>query len=156
MYRIGLGRRLAAFVLDFALVVLAGKLLLPWLGAGPDLSGARARLLISGLAAAYFLVEGICGRTPGKMIMRIVVRDQFGARAPLPRLLLRFLVKNLWILCSLLAALTGLAFFTYAGNLTGLALFIGFLFVLSRSRLAFHDLVSGTAVFPSAPPPGPR
>jgi uncharacterized RDD family membrane protein YckC len=100
------------------------------------------------LGTVYFLVEGFTGYTLGKLLLGIRVASADGRQAPVSQLLARFAMKNINFLCTVLAALTGVALLATLGNLLGLAIFVGCFFVLGASRQALHDMVAKTAVYP--------
>jgi len=172
--RVGFGKRLGAFLLDGVIVWVAAYLLggtiLGLLGgklgslASPDMTGVdpAAAALTAGMMGAmmgviaaaavlgtvYFLVEGFTGYTLGKLLLGIRVASADGRQAPLSQLLARFAMKNINFLCTVLAALTGVALLGTVGNLLGLAIFVGCFFVLGASRQALHDMIAKTAVYP--------
>ncbi len=174
MERVGFGKRLGAFLLDCVIVwVLAwllggtiGGLLGGTLGSlaapamtdvDPAAAAATAGLVgaMMGVIAAaavigtvYFLVEGFTGFTLGKLLLGIRVGTAAGTRAPTSQLLMRYALKNINFLCTVLAALLGVSLLATIGNLLGLAIFVGCFFVLGASRQALHDMVAKTAVYP--------
>jgi uncharacterized RDD family membrane protein YckC len=172
--RIGFGKRLGAFLIDCVLVwVVAffggstiGGLL--GLGAGAALTsgdadamkgmamagaiGAAAGVLIAAavVGTVYFLVEGFTGWTFGKLILGIQIGNQDGTKANLGQLLERYALKNCNFILTILAVFTHIAILRTIGSLGGLAIFIGYFFVLSANKQGFHDMIAKTAVYPRA------
>jgi uncharacterized RDD family membrane protein YckC len=112
--------------------------------------GAIAGFFIAAslIGTVYFLIEGFTGYTLGKLMLGIRIANEDGTAAGVPKLLLRYAVKN----CNLLLSLAGLLSGTYAlvtlGRIGGLIIFVGCFFTLGVKRQAFHDMIAKTAVFP--------
>lgn len=172
--RIGFGKRLGAFLIDVVIVwivaFLGGSTIGGLLGAGAGAAmsgggddamkgmamggmfGAVAGILVAAalVGTVYFLVEGFTGWTLGKLILGIQIGNENGTKASLGQLLLRYALKNCNFLLTILAALTGLALLRTLGTLGGLAIFIGYFFVLTSNKQGFHDMIAKTAVYPRA------
>ena len=85
--------------------------------------------------------------TPGKMILRLRIRDRAGDEADGWRLAHRWVVKTSGSLVSTGGAALGLAVVERLGDVIDVFVAIGCLFVLRESRLAWHDQLTGTAVY---------
>ncbi len=104
----------------------------------------------------YSLIEGIFAQSPGKMLVKIIIRNQDNTPAPISKLLLRFLLKNLNNFVALFGIfLLSKTIDTFA-SLLGLVITIGCFFVLGQARLAFHDMLAKTAVYKSVTEESPE
>lgn len=95
----------------------------------------------------YGLIEGIFGRSIGKLIMGIAIRRADGARAYASTLLLRYSVKYSATLLMILAILLRSPGVAVASGIAGLAVFVGMLVMLGPEKRALYDHVAGTAVY---------
>jgi len=171
--RIGFGPRLGAYLIDFVFNAIVGSILGMALGAtlvgiffgsqaatgsaeGDALMGGFGAMLggmIGTLAGIYlmslvlFVMEGITGQTPGKMLLKIKNANQDGTAAAGGTLWVRALLKYSGTILALLAGVTSVAILGTIGSIAGLIIFIGCFFVLGDKRQAIHDLVAKTAVF---------
>ncbi len=167
MRRVGFSTRLGAALLDMVIVLVAGALLGFLLGGtlggllggvagqglgaimGAMLGGAMgAAAMVSLVSTVYGLIEGFVGQSPGKMILGIIIREQDGSPAARTTLLARYAVKNASTLLSLLAGITGSKLLESASGIAGVIVFLGCFLVLGASRLALHDMIAKTAVYP--------
>lgn len=174
--RIGFGPRLGALLIDLVLVVILAVVLGGFIGGmfgaaagaggaalstgtGSDaqsaaaMGGAIGAILGMALAGAligcvYFLLEGFTGYTLGKLMLGMRIASADGTQAPVPKLLLRWVVKNNNFILSVLAAATGVRFLATLGTLGGLVIFIGCFLALGASKQALHDRICDTAVWP--------
>lgn len=101
------------------------------------------------LGTVYNLLEAFTGATVGKMLIGLKVGDAAGMKASLGKLFFRYAIKNIMYLCSVVAGLLGLKFLGTVGSVLGLIVFLGCFLVLTKPRQALHDLIAGTAVYPS-------
>ncbi|PKP48580.1 MAG: hypothetical protein CVT95_04255 [Bacteroidetes bacterium HGW-Bacteroidetes-12] len=171
--RVGFGPRLGAYLIDFVFNAIVGSIIGMALGAtlvgiffgsqaatgsaeGDALVGGLGAMLggmIGTLAGIYlmslvlFVMEGITGQTPGKMLLKIKNANQDGTAAAAGALWVRALLKYSGTILALLAGVTSLAILGTIGSVAGLIIFIGCFFVLGDKRQAIHDLVAKTAVF---------
>jgi uncharacterized RDD family membrane protein YckC len=173
--RVGFGLRLGAWALDLvALLILATVLRGVVAGLFPDVlarfidlqlqsqgdAPAQARAIIEKMSAwslamtiigfLYSLTEAFAGWTLGKLIVRIRVVDESGQRAPVGKLMLRWLVKQSGNLLMMAGAVLAAKLAYTAGQIVGLGIGLGCFLVLSRSRQALHDKIAGTAVLRKA------
>jgi uncharacterized RDD family membrane protein YckC len=100
------------------------------------------------IATIYFLIEGFTGYTLGKLILGIRIANEDGTKASVPRLLLRWLVKNSGSVITLLAVFTATTSLFTVSRLASLIIFVGCFFTLGMKRQAFHDMAAKTAVYP--------
>jgi uncharacterized RDD family membrane protein YckC len=167
--RVGFWPRVAASLVDFvivsALAYLAKGLVesaLPGVYASKiaeataDPRAAQARGFITamagwGLAVAllgpfYGLIEGLIGRSPGKMLTGLRIVDEAGQPAPLGTLLVRYLVKSSSSLIALVAVFAGAKALDLVSQIVSFGILLGFFLVLTKSRQALHDKIAGTAI----------
>lgn len=170
--RIGFGPRLGAYLIDFVFNAIVGSFLGMALGAtlvgiffgsqaatgsveGDALVGGFGALLggmIGTLAGIYlmslvmFIIEGITGQTPGKMLLKIKNANQDGTAANSSVLWIRALLKYSGTILALLAGVTSVAILGTLGSLAGLAIFVGCFFTLGDKKQALHDIVAKTIV----------
>ena len=135
----GFGRRLVAYLVDRVCAGLVAAcmtvyFLLPLVGLDPDAPGfedAAGRAICAALGvwgvvqAAYFwLFTGLCGQTPGKLLLGLAVVGPDGGRPDLARALVRELAGR---------------------PLASLPLGLGYFWALGGGR-GWHDLLAGTRV----------
>jgi uncharacterized RDD family membrane protein YckC len=149
----GIYARFSAVVFDFAVIALAASLL----------PGNLARVVFY---ASYFLLfESLLGWTPGKKVLKLVVRKADGRRALPARIGLRFILAH-WVFfaaAGVLQALSGirpedwrrlgLEFLREHQEVSILLAVLVLLYALglaaigaSRRKRALHDSLTGTAV----------
>jgi uncharacterized RDD family membrane protein YckC len=107
---------------------------------------ARMAVASTLIAPLYQLIEGLFGRSPGKLALGLRIATPVGDKPPLANLMVRFGMKSaatITAMASLLLAWNGL---DALANAMGLATNVGCLLVLSRERTAIHDRVAGTVV----------
>jgi uncharacterized RDD family membrane protein YckC len=167
MERKGFGIRLGALVIDaviiwvlyFILNLLIGPKLVIDLSMTPDemlaMATSYARryyliIAIPGLAMAA--VEILRAQTPGKMILKMIIRDQGGEAAKPPQLLKRAALKYGMYAVYLLIAITAVEGLRFVAWLIQLAFIGGSFAALGQTRQALHDMLGKTAVFG---PPSP-
>ena len=99
------------------------------------------------VGVGYAMIEGVSGRSPGKLALGCAVRGVDGEPTHAGIYLLRFSVKHSPLLLLLLGVVTrGIGFFVAAGLAAALVA-IGSFIALSDERRTLHDYVSGTAVY---------
>ena len=165
MERIGFGLRFGAGIID-ALIILAVMAVLGGiLGAGAfSMLGSMgqgvehavvapsliALLVMSLIPIAYSSLEIFKAQTPGKMALKLIIRNEDGSPAAQETLIKRWAFKNSSSLVSVLATLTGIGILQTLGSVAGLIVFVGCFFTLQAARQAFHDKFAKTAVFKTA------
>lgn len=160
--RIGFNRRFGAFAIDVIAIGILAFItnLLTGENAAEDpaslhhLSDLTRQMASVGVAVSvvqflYCLIEGLTGASPGKMILRIQIRDAGGAPAAAGTLILRMIAKHVKVIATLLVSLTGSQLLTIAGLGGGVIFFFGCFLALGAARQALHDRIFQTAVFPA-------
>lgn len=169
--RIGFGRRLGAFMIDFLIIAMMGiwlvflipnflESLVDWskvpenqLSTLREYYGNNAdyfmlispAILISSFI--YNLSEGFFGFTLGKLMLDIRIGKANGTKANIKIFMLRFAFKNVSTIFQLIAVAGMYAWLNSLSNLFSLIIFVGCLFVLGEKKLAFHDMLAKTAVY---------
>ncbi|OGU17813.1 MAG: hypothetical protein A2X61_06045 [Ignavibacteria bacterium GWB2_35_12] len=168
-YRIGFGRRLAAYLIDWAFVNLlfviaffATGLYDEFKGYFYDMSDLMAFFqdqdkmleftnsilpITFILTFMYYSLEVVLAATPGKIILGIQIANQDRTNASMLTLFMRFLLKHSNSILSLLAFVAAVKAFDFVGSIFGLAFVVGCFFVLASKRQGFHDMLAKTAVF---------
>ena len=167
-FRIGFGKRLLAFIIDFVLISIISFIILSF----TDVFGVLSNLLKDAINQLdtfdftiieteilkilpisllihflYYSTEVLMGASPGKLALSIKIGNENRTEATTNILLIRYLYKNADKLFTLLFIISSIYLFDLFSTLTGLAIIIGFFFTLSYKRQAFHDTLSKTAVF---------
>jgi len=158
MNRVGFGPRLGAFLIDVVIVIVISTIIGWFSGSfSRPTSGMMAPSTGSIVAwifgLAYWLIEGLTGASPGKRILKLIIRNQNGGPADQNTLLKRYVLKSSATILMLLGNITTLGFIIGLSYLVGLAVFVGCFLVLGQKRQALHDILAGTAVFPAAARP---
>lgn len=171
--RVGFGKRLGAYLLDFVAAGIGGAIIGMFAGAtlaalffateageGMDeaealgggivgiiggMLGTIAGMLI--IVLLIMLLEAFTGQTIGKMILGIKNANADGTEASTGTLLTRAGIKYISTIMTVLAGITGVGMLASFGSLAGFAVFIGFFFILGDKKQGFHDMISKTAVF---------
>jgi uncharacterized RDD family membrane protein YckC len=89
---------------------------------------------------AYTLIEGLTGASPGKRVMRIIVRNANASVASTSVLMQRWAAKNSNSIAGFIALVPSLKFFGVIESLMGIVIF-------QQSRQTLHDRIAGTAVY---------
>ncbi|MCE2438949.1 MAG: RDD family protein [Candidatus Latescibacteria bacterium] len=158
--RIGFNRRFGAFAIDVIAVWILTSITGIVTGEnGPEASSglhhlsdltrmmAGVGVIVSSVQLLYCLIEGLTGASPGKMVLRIHIRDASGAPAATGTLILRMAVKHIKVVATLLVSLTGSHLLTIVGLAGGVIFFFGCFLALGAARQALHDRILQTAVF---------
>lgn len=169
--RIGFGRRLGAFAIDVVFISIISLIiislipnilesLIDWskianehISMIENMYGKFANYFLFIAPASvissiiYNLLEGFTGYTVGKLILGIAVGNNDGTKATTSKLFLRFALKNMNSIVSLLAMITFINILSSLSNLLALAIIVGCFFVLGENKLAFHDMIAKTAVY---------
>jgi uncharacterized RDD family membrane protein YckC len=107
---------------------------------------ARMAVAATLLAPLYGLIEGLLGRSPGKLVLGLRIASPTGEKPPLLTLLIRYCIKGGATITGLLSMLFALSSLNVLAQAMGSATSVGCLLVLSRERTAIHDRVAGTVV----------
>jgi len=165
--RIGFGRRFGALLLDAVFIGIisyfVGDTLLGLLGISitvPDeiadaneaMAGMMESLTKSSASAGiltflYFLTEVFMARTPGKMLLGIIIANADGSPAGTDVLLKRFLLKEGYNVLNFLALALSVSLLSSIGALWSFVFFIGCFFALGEKKQALHDQLVKSAVF---------
>lgn len=169
--RIGFGRRLGAYLIDFLFVAGIGFILtnffsgyfenfVDWskitdeqVAQAEAIYGNFADIMLTigvGILIASFLyniVEAFTGYTIGKLMLGIQIGNQDGTPAQLNTLMVRFAIKNISTIVGLFGTVTLVSIISNIGSGLGIIIFIGCFFVLGEKKMALHDLIAKTAVY---------
>ncbi len=159
--RAGFGVRFGALVLDGIIIFAVGyvfKMILGQKDPNPEemlglpmdqilLMSYSASIVTYILTVLYFLTEIFLLKTPGKMILGLIVTDQEGNKPPMNALVIRFLFKQASTLIIILAVFLNLGTLIWVSMVIGLVYLIGCFMAARDSRLALHDDIAKTAVF---------
>ena len=168
--RIGFGKRLLAVLVDVVILVVLVMILSPLLGgilgglAGGAAGGGDAGMGLGALMGSvtafivvapiisilYFLVEGFTGYTLGKFILGIRVGTADGKKADISLYLLRYALKNIGTIFTMVAGFVGISMLGTVGSILSLVFFVGCFFALAEKKQALHDIIVKTAVYPKA------
>lgn len=153
-------RRLLAYLLDFAIVVVLGMSIASMFFGGVDeeIQSAKNFLISTSTQATYSIVlMSAYSATPGMMALGIYVANRDGSRVQPDAVVLRYLVFFLtWVPASLVLDAGSVAHFGFfALNLAFLATNLGLLFFTSQRRV-IHDRVANTVVLRGRPDFRPR
>lgn len=96
---------------------------------------------------AYPVIEGLTGRSPGKLALGLVIAHAGGQRGTMGLWMKRMFIKHIASFLGFLALLPALNFINYLGSFLGIVIFVGCFFALGYDRLALHDRIAGTAIF---------
>ncbi len=171
--RTGFGKRFAAALIDFLIVIII--ILLVYNATGffesATILGEQVQESATDVAAieeltnsfmadnmsnfyfsyililVFFSLEILIGATVGKLILGIQIADSNRRKASTTKLLTRYLIKNSASFISVIWLLTNISLINTLSTIVSIALIIGFFFVLSQKRQAFHDMLADTAVF---------
>ncbi len=166
--RIGFGRRLGAYLLDFVFIAglafILSNLMNDFFQNFVDVSeeeyeqvskmyGNFTDIMLTMTVSAsmvsflYNLIEGFTGYTLGKFILGIQVGNQDGTIASQNQLMIRFGIKNIGTIIGLIGIAISIKWIGTVGSFLGFVIVIGCFFVLSENKLAFQDMLAKTAVF---------
>jgi uncharacterized RDD family membrane protein YckC len=162
-YRIGFGKRLLAFIIDYLIVSIIFAIILITTNQIEDIVSSAKNMFsdMKGYIEAvksimpvyilfslvYYSLEGFIGATVGKLLLGIRIANDDRTHAGLSKMLSRFAFKNISTIFSLLTLITALSLFENIGFYLGIIIFVGYFFVLSAKKQAFHDSLAKTAVF---------
>ena len=100
------------------------------------------------ISIALSLLELFMGTSIGKMSVGLVIAHADGRRGDTQLWTRRWNIKNAGSLLAALALIPVLGFITGVASLLGFIILVGCLFALGHERLALHDRLSQSAVFP--------
>jgi len=173
--RVGFGLRLVASLIDVVLMIIGGLIIGALFGgilggllgsslgplegaSGEQISGAQAGgafgmaigsfLGILVFGPLYALLEAFTGATIGKMLIGIKIGDADGTKAGIGKLLLRYVIKNIAFVSSIVAGIIGIALISKIGGILGIVWFFGCFLALTSARQGLHDMIVQTAVYP--------
>lgn len=170
--RIGFGRRLGAYLIDVLIIMglafILSNLFASFLDNFVDYSKISDQQLaqmqsvygnftdimltisvsIIFISFIYNLLEGITGYTLGKLLLKIQIGNQDGTKASQGKLMTRFAIKNISSIIGLIGLATMISSVSTVGQILGFIILIGCFFVLGESKLALHDVIARTAVYP--------
>ncbi len=95
----------------------------------------------------YYSLEIVLAASLGKIILRLKIAGEDRKEAGYEKLALRFIYKHSDTILSLIAFFGALKFLETLSSILGLVIIVGFFFVLSPKRQAFHDSLARTAVY---------
>lgn len=159
-YRVGFGRRLGAYLLDFIILFVIQQILYLIVGVqggykpqpgefdfGMMVEAMKPTMIYSSLVAlVYMSLEVFVGASLGKLILGIRIASDNRHIASYGKLATRYIAKNISSICMLMFAITINAFF-YIGILLGFVIFFGCFAVLGSQKKALHDYIAKTAVY---------
>lgn len=168
-YRIGFGRRLASYLIDWAIVNIlfviaffATGLYDEFKGYFYDMSDLMKFLqdpsimqeftnsilpITFILTFMYYSLEVVLAATPGKLLLGIQIANEDRTNANMLTLFIRFLLKHSNSILSLISFVIAFKILDIFGTLCGLAFVVGCFFVLAAKKQGFHDMLAKTAVF---------
>jgi uncharacterized RDD family membrane protein YckC len=107
---------------------------------------ARLAVATTVLAPLYALIEGVFGRSPGKLVLGLRVATPTGEKPPLASLLVRFAIKGAASIAAAGAMLLAMKSLGVLAQAMGAATSVGCILVWSRERTAIHDRIADTVV----------
>ncbi|MDX9790798.1 MAG: RDD family protein [Candidatus Kapaibacterium sp.] len=164
-YRVGFLRRLAAYLIDMLILILLLTIALFATGQMNELVDATLLFMkslddsqlvdtvlktipiTSTIHLLYFSSELFVGASLGKMVLSLRIGDVNRYPATFPKLLVRYIIKNIGTIISLIIYFFSTIYLEFAGDLLQFIVYIGFLFTMSNNKQAFHDMLSATAVY---------
>lgn len=168
--RIGFGRRLGAFLIDFVFIFGLGYILasisgdylekfvdfskmtdeqLDAVSATPIMYTLSILMPVATVVVSfiYNIIEGFLGYTIGKLMLGIQIGNQDGTPAEQGTLMLRFALKNISSIIGLIGLAVMISTINTVGSVLGIVVLIGCFFALGDKKLALHDMIAKTAVF---------
>ena len=95
----------------------------------------------------YYTLELFVSASLGKILLGLRIANEDRTESNMTTLLTRYLSKNCSGIIVLLFYMTQLSVLSTIGQLIGLAMIVGFFFILAQKRQAFHDMIAKTAIF---------
>ncbi len=164
-FRVGFGRRLGAYIIDQLIVSLLILIAMFATGQMTEIFDALVHLgksfddeminetvsklvpMVGVITLLYFSSELFFGASLGKLMLGLRIGNDDRYAAPFVKLLVRFIIKNVAIVLSLVSFVFSTLIFDFFGDFLQIIIYIGFFFTLSARRQSFHDMLSTTAVF---------
>lgn len=172
-YRIGFGRRLGAFLIDGVISALVLFIVFKMSGYYDALADAIQVVINHGsdmdyvnryleqmtashqfsiifptiFSLVYYSLEVLIGASIGKLVLGIRIGSQDRTYAASSQLFMRYVFKHLNNVIALLAFVAASSMLDLLGTIIFVVWLVGCFFVLSFRRQAFHDMLSGTAVY---------
>ncbi len=169
IWRIGFGRRFAAYLIDAIFTTFLMVIGFYATGLAQEIMGIvslndynfmtlmtneqfldlvnRITPLSLAIGTVYALMEVFFAASPGKMLLGIIIGTADKKFAPIPKLFLRFCIKNISYFGTLLFVITNKEIFSSIGTFFSFMIFIGFFAILGAKRQGFHDMIAKTAVY---------
>jgi uncharacterized RDD family membrane protein YckC len=95
----------------------------------------------------YMFLEGLTGRSLGKLALGLRIADVQGRILPVSRLLARMAIKHADRFLTIAGLLAGVRILTQIAQGPFWIIVVGFLAVLAKHRQGLHDLAAKTAVY---------
>ena len=172
-YRIGFGRRLGAALIDSAIILVVISIIFYLDGLFSDLGylieqgknsmGNQALmeqyqtefslkhkdtfLFANIIILIYYSLEIFIGASLGKIFLELRIALVDRKQATIASLFLRYIFKYLHVILAVFVFMTLSGLIDVISQIFSLLLIIGFFFTLGEKRQAFHDMLSGTAVY---------
>jgi uncharacterized RDD family membrane protein YckC len=161
-YRVGFGRRLGAYFIDFIFTIIIYAVAMSVTGAIDEIMKIDdifnninkymlvvqdATLLGVLFSLLYYSTEIFFSASPGKMILGIRIGQENRHVASLSSLVTRYLLKHSSAILSALSLIVLLPILSSLSSILQLIIVVGFFFTLSVKRQALHDILSKTAVY---------
>ena len=173
--RIGFGPRLGAYVIDIVFVwilsTVISRVASTWMlvqaqtrvnelmASNPVIAGmytgemldmlvsvTRISLIIVFARLLYFSTEIFLGASVGKLLLGLKIANVDGGNATVGELVVRYLLKHISKVCTILALLCIPVVFNFMGSLFGFVIFIGCFFAAGDKHQALHDMMCRTIV----------
>lgn len=164
-YRVGFPRRLGAYIIDYMIIALLITIALFATGQmtellesikyfGQSLDNAYIEKVALGMVPVigvitllYFSSEMFFGASLGKLMLSIRIGSDDRYLASFPKLLARYIMKNISIISSMIGYSLSLVVVDATGDFLQFVIYFGFLFTIAARKQAFHDMLSATAVY---------
>ena len=164
-YRVGFPRRLGAYIIDSLIMTLLVTIALFATGKITELLEAGREFarffnseainivinsitpVVSVITLVYFSSELFVGASLGKLMLSIRIGSDDRYPAIFPKLLARYVIKNIGVITSLIAYAISTLSIDFAGDLIQIIVYIGFLFTIASRKQSFHDMLTATAVY---------
>lgn len=164
-FRVGFPRRLGAYIIDYLIITLLITIALFATGQmteliesikyfGQSLDDAYIQKVALGIVPVagvitlfYFSSELFFGASLGKLMLSIRIGNDDRNLASFPKLLARYIIKNIGVISSLVGYAIAYVSIDASGDFLQIIVYFGFLFTLAARKQAFHDMLSATAVY---------
>ena len=173
--RIGFGPRLGAFAIDIVFVwilsTIISRVASTWMlaqaqaqvnglmASNPVIAGmytgemldmvvsvTRISLILVFARLLYFSTEIFLGASVGKLLLGLKIANADGGNASVGMLAVRYLLKHISKVFTVLALFCIPAVFNLCGSLFGFAIFVGCFFAAGERHQALHDMICKTIV----------